>query len=185
MLKIAITASLEVNIVIIREYADSDFYRLIKLYKDFFNEMRVWQGWEQLKLDDREAEEITRESLDKDSWVFVAVESGKLIGFARVQLWDGAYFIREVFVAKAFRRKSLGSELLTKCECLVKEKGETSLYLSVEPKHSVSLKFLIHNNYDTLNMLELRKDIIKTKFVERQGEIEILGHRLYLLKRKD
>jgi len=168
----------------IRRYNNSDFNALVCLYRDFFNEMREWQGWEQLKLDEKEAAETAKESLDKNSWVFVAEENRKLVGFARVQFWDGAYFVREVFVAKPFRRQDIGSKLLAKCEDLVRKKGETSIYLTVEPKHSVSLKFLIRNGYDTLNMLELRKDFAQDSFPERQGEVEILGHKLRLLKRK-
>ncbi|MFQ6068631.1 MAG: GNAT family N-acetyltransferase [Candidatus Bathyarchaeia archaeon] len=168
----------------IRRYQNRDFNDLACLYKAFFNEMREWQGWGQLKLDEKEAVETAKESLEENSWVFVAEDSGKLVGFARVQLWDGAYFVREVFVAKSFRRKGVGSKLLAKCEDFVRRRGETSIYLSVEPKHSASLNFLIHNGYDTLNMLELRKDFVQTDFLERQGEVEILGHKLRLLKRK-
>jgi len=168
----------------IRKYRNSDFDGLALLYRDFFNEMREWHGWEQLKLSEEEAAETARESLDKNSWVFVAEDSRKLVGFARVQFWDGAYFVREVYIAEPFRRRRVGSRLLTKCEDLVKGKGETSIYLFVEPKHTVSLKFLIQNGYDTLNTLELRKDFVQADIVKRQGEVEILGHKLRLLKRK-
>lgn len=168
----------------IRKFKSSDFNDLARLYKDFFNEMREWQCWEQLKLGEKEAVETAKESLDRNSRIFVAENSGKLVGFVRVQFWDGAYFMREVFVARPFRREKVGSELLARCEDLVRKKGETSIYLTVEPKHSVSLNFLAHNGYDTLNMLELRKDLVHTDFPERQGEVEILGHKLRLLKRK-
>lgn len=168
----------------IRRYRNSDFNDLACLYRDFFDEMREWQGWEKLKLSEEGAMEIVKESLNKSSWVFVAEDSGKLVGFARVQLWDGAYFVREVFVAKLFRRKNVGSKLLAKCENHVRKGGETSIYLTVEPKHSVSLSFLIRNGYDTLNMLELRKDFSQADFLKRQGEVEVLGHKLRLLKRK-
>lgn len=168
----------------VRRYQNSDFNQLAKLYGDFFNEMREWQGWDQLKLSEKAAAETARESLAKNSWVFVAEDSGKLVGFARVQLWDGACFVREVFVAKSFRRKGLGSKLLAKCEDHVRKKGEISVYLTVEPKHAASLCFLIRNGYDTLNMLELRKDFGRADFLERQGEVEILGHKLRLLKRE-
>jgi GNAT superfamily N-acetyltransferase len=168
----------------VRKYRSSDFNDLACFYRDFFNEMREWQGWEQLKLSEEDAVGIAKESLDKNSWVFVAEDSGKLVGFARVQLWDGAYFVREVFVTKPYRRKNVGSKLLAKCEDHVRKMGETSTYLTVEPKHSVSLSFLIRNGYDTLNMLELRKDFSQAHFLERQGEVEIIGHKLRLLKRK-
>lgn len=92
--------------------------------------------------------------------------------------------LREIFVEKPFRKQNVGSRLLMRCEDLVKEKGETSIYLFVEPRHSVSLRFLTHNGYDTLNTLELRKDFVKTSLNKRQGEVKILGHRLRLLKRK-
>ena len=135
-----------------------------------------------MKLDDKQAEETTKQSLNNNSVIFVARDHEKLIGFAKVQLWDGAYFVREVFVEKPFRRKSVGSKLLARCEHLAQRNGETSIYLTVEPKHSASIQYLICNGYDTLNMLELRKDLAKENRPARQGKIDVLGHRLRLLK---
>jgi ribosomal protein S18 acetylase RimI-like enzyme len=166
-----------------RQYQKRDFHALSALYRNFYNEMREWQGWSQVKLDEKEAEETARGSLDANSVIFVAEDNKKLIGFGRVQFWDGAYSIREVFVEKPFRRKGIGSKLLENCENLVQQNGETSVYLTVEPKHSVSIEYLIHNGYDTLNMLELRKDPARSNFPERQHNVDILGHRLRLLKR--
>lgn len=168
----------------IRLCQDDDLNALAELYRDFFNEMRRWQGWEKLKLSREEAVETAKDSLSSNSWVFGAEDKGRLIAFARLQFWDGAYFVREVHVARRWRRKGVGSKLLSSCENLVQKKGETSIYLTVEPKHNQSLKFLTHNGYDTLNMLELRKDFEETDMLMRQGEVEILGHRLKLLKRK-
>lgn len=168
----------------IRRYQDSDLNNLAELYRDFFNEMREWQGWEKLKPSHEEAVETAKDSLKDNSWLFVAEDEGRLIGFARFQFWDGAYFIREGHVARSWRRKGIGSKLLSSCEDLVRKKGETSIYLTVEPKHHQALSFLIHKGYDTLNTLELRKDFKETDMVKRQGEVEILGHKLRLLKRK-
>jgi hypothetical protein len=89
----------------IGRYQNNDFNDLARLYRDFFNEMREWQGLEQLKLDEKEAVETAKESLDSNSQMFVAEDYGKLVGFARIQLWDGAYFMREVFVAKSLEEK--------------------------------------------------------------------------------
>ena len=170
-------------VVEVRRYSRGDFAGLACLYRAFFNEMREWQGWDSLKLDQKEAEATAKEGLGKKSWIFVAEDSATLVGFARVQLWDGAYFVREVFVTKPFRRQDVGSRLLAHCENFVRSKGETSVYLCVEPKHSVSLKFLVRNGYDTLNTIELRKDLVHTPLTARDGETELLGHRLRLLKR--
>jgi GNAT superfamily N-acetyltransferase len=172
------------TIMNVRKYQKDDFHALSRLYGDFFNEMREWQGWEQLKLDESGAEETASESLGGGSTVFLAEDSGRLVGFARVQFWDGAYFVREVFVEKIARRKGVGSKLLASCEDLVQKIGEKSICLTVEPRHSVSIEFLVHNGYDTLNMLELRKDLAKPDSPERHGNVEILGHKLRLLKRK-
>ncbi len=168
----------------LRRYRNTDFKALAHLYRDFFNEMREWQGWVQLKLSDEEASETAKGSLDKCSRIFVAEDSGKLAGFGRIQLWDGAYFVREIYVAKPCRRKGIGSRLLARCEDQVRKEGETSVYLTVEPRHAVSLSFLIKNGYDTLNMLELRKDFGRADCPERQGSVGILGHRLRLLRRR-
>ena len=43
------------------------FNDLARLYGNFFNEMREWQNWAQLKLDEKEAIETAKESLDKSS----------------------------------------------------------------------------------------------------------------------
>ncbi|MDH5482710.1 MAG: GNAT family N-acetyltransferase [Candidatus Bathyarchaeota archaeon] len=168
--------------VVIRRFQASDFDHLSSLYMDFYNELRESQG-QRSRLDKKEADRVARESLEGKSYVFLAENHRELVGFARVQFWEGAYFVREVFVKKPFRRNGLGSKLLTSCEDLVLKNGETSIYLTVEPKHSVSIKYLIHNGYDTLNMLELRKDLTMNDFPERQDTVEILGHKLRLLKR--
>jgi len=136
-----------------------------------------------LKLSQKEAAETAQESLERNSTVFIEEHHGKLAGFTRVQFWDGAYSIREVFVVRPFRSRGVGGKLLASYEDLVREKGETSVYLTVEPKHQVSLKYLIRNGYDTLNMLELRKDLAEADFPERQGDVKILGNKLRLLKR--
>jgi len=167
----------------IRRFQESDFHDLSTFYRDFFNELRDSQGRERVKLDEKEADKIARESLEGNSLIFVAENHRKLVGFARIQFWDGAYFVREVFVEKTLRRKGVGSKLLASCEEFVLKNGETSIYLTVEPKHSVSIEYLIHNGYDTLNMLELRKDLAADCSPERQDKVEILGHKLRLLKR--
>ncbi|MCW3985082.1 MAG: hypothetical protein NWE91_01545 [Candidatus Bathyarchaeota archaeon] len=59
----------------IRKYKGSDFNNLARLHKDFFNEMREWQGWEQLKLDEKGAVKTAKESLDRNSRIFVAENS--------------------------------------------------------------------------------------------------------------
>ena len=168
----------------VREYRSRDFKGLVSFYREFFNELRDWQGWKRLKLSAADAVTTTEESLDPPSRVFVAEEAGELVGFARVQLWDGAYFVREVFVAKPCRRKQVGSQLLAACEDHVRQQGETSIFLAVEPQHAISLRFLLRNGFDTLNTLELRKEVGATDFPPRDGEVEILGHTLRLLRRK-
>jgi GNAT superfamily N-acetyltransferase len=150
----------------------------------FYNELRESQGSETSKLNKEAADQVARESLEGKSQIFLAENQSELVGFARVQFWEGAYFVREVFVKKRFRRKGVGSRLLVACEDFALKNGETSLYLTVEPKHSVSIEYLIHNGFDTLNMLELRKDLATENPPERQGSVEILGHRFQLLERE-
>lgn len=90
---------------------------------------------------------------------------------------------RSFMIIREYKEKDF-SDLAHLYKDLARKKDETSIYLSVEPKHSVSINFLIHNGYDTLNMLELRKDFTQTSLLERQSEVAIPGHRLRLLKRK-
>lgn len=170
--------------VMIRRFQEGDFQLLSSFYSDFYNELRESQGWKGTRLEKKEADQVARESLEGRSQVFLAENHRELVGFARVQFWEGAYFVREVFVKKPFRRKGVGSKLLASCEEFVLKNGETSIYLAVEPKHAVSIEYLIHNGYNTLNMLELRKDLTMDNFPERQDTIVIQGHKLRLLKRR-
>jgi hypothetical protein len=48
-------------VVEVRRYSRGDFPGLACLYRAFFNEMREWQGWNSLKLDQKEAEATARE----------------------------------------------------------------------------------------------------------------------------
>jgi len=166
----------------IRKYKLSDLAQLEALYRRFFIELRKKQGWKNPEISRKEAEEITSESI-KNSWIFIAEEHSKLVGFSRIGNWEGTYFIREVFVEESYRRIGVGSKLLVSCEKLVREKGEPSIFLTVEPKNSISINFLKSNGYDTLNMLELRKDLPNKNVPEREDVTEILGNRFRLLKR--
>jgi ribosomal protein S18 acetylase RimI-like enzyme len=166
----------------IRKYKSSDLVQLEALYRRFFTELRKKQGWKNPEISRKEAKEITSESI-KNSCIFVAEEHSKLVGFSRIGNWEGTYFVREVFVEEPYRRRGVGNELLISCEKLVREKGESSIFLTVEPKNSVSINFLRSNGYDTLNMLELRKDLLTKNAPKREDITEILGHRFRLLKR--
>jgi GNAT superfamily N-acetyltransferase len=170
--------------VVIRRFQERDFRGLSSFYMDFYNELRESQGWDGPKLDKKASDKAAKESLGGESQILLAENHGELVGFARVQFWEGAYFVREVFVNKQSRRKGIGSKLLASCEDFVLEKGETSLYLTVEPKHSVSIEYLIRNGFDTLNMLELRKDLTTDSSPKRQGTVEILDHKFQLLERE-
>jgi GNAT superfamily N-acetyltransferase len=167
----------------VRRYLPSDFAGLSALYQKFFTELRASQGWQVSAIKREDAEEITSQSVKRGSWVFVAEDRGRLIGFSRVIAWEEAYFIREVYVEEPHRRRGMGSRLLAACEKLVQERGETSIFLTVEPKHSGSIEYLVSNGYDTLNMLELRKDLSLRTAPKREDNIEILGHTFQLLKR--
>lgn len=169
--------------MIVRKYKKSDFSGLGNLYQKLFTELRTRQGYRKPRVAMKQALEIAAESVKRNSWVLLAEDDSGLIGFSRVQILEGAYFVREVFVVQEQRRRGVGSRLLAACEELVKQKGETSIFLSVEPKNSASIKYLIHNGYDTLNMLELRKDFSIRTAPTREDSTKLLNHTFQLLKR--
>ena len=147
--------------IIYRFHKPSDFVGLVSLYHDFFACHRQLLG-NSAPLTNTEALEITRESLrQKQSWLIVAEEqeTGQLVGFARWEEREGAFFGRELFVCPEHRGQGIGARLLEEVERKVQQAGSDALFISIIPQNRRMLAFSVRHGYDTLNTVELRKEL--------------------------
>jgi GNAT superfamily N-acetyltransferase len=138
-----------------------DLPDLAPLYRAFFNVHRRFLG-NPAPLTDAEGAEAAREALAQpQSWILVVddEETGGLVGFVRWEEREGAFFGRELFVQPEHRGQGLGTRLQEAVERRVGAAGADAFFISVLPHNREMLAFAHRWGYDTLNTLELRKEM--------------------------
>jgi ribosomal protein S18 acetylase RimI-like enzyme len=152
------------NLVSIREYAVEDFVGLTNLVAEFFTFHRQLNGRGPLPPDEA-ATMIPQDMLQESSQILVAEEKQekKVIGFCRIELHEGAYFLRELGVTENWRIRGVGTALLRAAEDYIKKVGESNLYLSVVPRNIDAVRFFVRRGYDIINTMELRTQASEEK----------------------
>jgi ribosomal protein S18 acetylase RimI-like enzyme len=145
------------NLVSIREYAVEDFVDLTNLVAEFFTFHRRLNGRGPLPPDEA-ATMVPQDMLQESSHILVAEEKQekKVVGFCRIELHEGAYFLRELGVTENWRIRGVGTALLRAAEDYIKKAGESNLYLSVIPRNIDAIRFFVRRGYDIINTMELR-----------------------------
>lgn len=159
----------------IRLHAIDDLPGLVPLFRGFFALHRQFLGNSE-PLTEGQASEIVRASLgQRKSWTIVAEEeqSGRLIGFARWEERDGAFFGRELFVRPEYRGRAIGTRLQEEVERRVREAGGDAFFVSIIPHNQQMLAFAYRRGYDTLNTVGLRKELRGDQ--PRRGQVALLG----------
>jgi GNAT superfamily N-acetyltransferase len=154
----------------VRSHTQEDLPGLVPLFRDFFTLHRQMLGGT-APLNDTEAQEIVHEATSQpQSWLIVAEEgeTGQLVGFARWEEREGAFFGRELFVRPEYRDQSIGTRLQEEVERQVREAGADAFFISVVPQNRHMLAFAHRRGYDTLNTVELRKELAGEKPRRRQ-----------------
>lgn len=141
----------------IRDYDVKDFTALCHLVAEFFSHHRKLDGRGPLPPDEA-ATLIPRDMLQETSHILVAepIENGDIIGFCRIELHEGAYFLRELGVTPSWRIRGVGTALLRRAEEYIKTTEQTNLYLSIVPRNIDALRFFVRRGYDLINTVELR-----------------------------
>ncbi len=162
------------NVVTIREYGVKDFVGLTNLVAEFFTFHRRLNGRGPLPPDEA-ATIIPQDMLQEHSHILVADagEGKDIVGFCRIELHEGAYFLRELGVTENWRIRGVGTALLRAAEDYIKAAGETNLYLSVIPRNIDAVRFFVRRGYDTINTMELRTEVPEEK-VQRKA-LHFLG----------
>jgi GNAT superfamily N-acetyltransferase len=157
----------------IRLAGADDVPDLAPLYRAFFSLHRRFLG-NRTPLTDAEATEAAREALAQpQSWILVVddEETGDLVGFVRWEEREGAFFGRELFVRPEHRGQGLGTQLQEAVERRVRAAGADAFFVSVLPHNRGMLGFAHRRGYDTLNSLELRKELGKGR--PRRSEVAL------------
>jgi GNAT superfamily N-acetyltransferase len=169
------------DVIRVREFSVGDLHSLVPLYRDFYNLHREFLG-NPNPLSDEVALEIVQESVGRSGDNLIIAEeceTGRIVGFACWEEREGAFFGREVFVLPEFRGKGIGSQLLASVEIQVREAGADAFFISVIPHNQHMLEFAYQRGYDTLNTIELRKELAEKQ--PRRGEVTLFGLHLKVI----
>ena len=92
---------------------------------------------------------------------FVIRSAGRLVGFMVLKKdpTDPVYWGEELYIDPGFRGKGVARRSLEFAEWFVKSKGGDALYLWVAASNRNALRVFRALGYQTLNMVELRKDL--------------------------
>jgi GNAT superfamily N-acetyltransferase len=162
-------------VIQIRLHTAADAAQLVPLFRCFFALHRQLLGNPQ-PLGDAEAAETAEKPLNQPaSWTVVAEddESGEILGFARWEEREGAFFGRELFVRPEHRKRGIGTRLWQEVERRVVEAGGDALFVSIVPHNKDVLTVAQRCGYDTLNTVELRKELLGER--PRRGQLKMLG----------
>lgn len=126
----------------IREYKESDREAIIKLVNEvcleIFNEPAY-------KIED--LDNIKKEYFGNKGVFYVAEDNGKLIGTIAVKEKDGSAKLKRMYVAKDYRRKGIGKQLLNKIIEFCRSKGYKKIILSTYPQMKDALEFYKKNGF--------------------------------------
>ncbi len=124
----------------------ADVKTIFRLGKPIFG-LRTEYSWDW-------SEERIREYFDRSfGFGIVCTDGGKIIGFALTQKdyssqKPNVAWINYVFVAKKYRLRNIGSELLEKVCSTLKKRGKTDLITDVYVKNRSSLHFFESNKFE-------------------------------------
>jgi len=162
----------------VREATYSDFQDLLKLYLNFYRELRLKQGLDIPDINEYEKDLETIFGRDK---IFIAYYDEIPLGYVRISERDGSYWIEEVYVEKRYRRKGVGKSLVEKAEEYIKNFDSYS-YIMVLPQDKDSINFWLKMGYIILNTIELTKNLNEKYGLSDSRTITIFGYPLELYK---
>ncbi|MCD6524107.1 MAG: GNAT family N-acetyltransferase [Thermococcus sp.] len=151
-----------------------------ELYVEFFKELRGKQGF------GYEEESYRKEAetyFKRGDLIFLAYER-EPAGFIRLSPREGCFWVEELFVRPEFRGRGIGRALVERAEEEVK-KHDDALYLLVLPQDKDAIAFWKKLGYDTINTIELVKDLEPTPRDSGFHSVELLGERFRIFRWRD
>ena len=139
----------------IRNYDIKDDQQVIQLIAEFRVELSKLKSLD-MKLDLVSAKEELHEHLRKKFPIFVAADAGTIVGYLICRVDEDVVWAESLFVAPAYRRKSIASKLHAKAESLARGLGGDTVYYWIHPNNGTIITFLRKHGYNVLNLIEIR-----------------------------
>ncbi|ASA77950.1 GNAT family N-acetyltransferase [Thermococcus sp. 5-4] len=150
-----------------------------ELYIEFFKELRGKQGWSPHAEAEYRAE--AAHYFKRGDIIFLAFDGGRVAGFIRVSSREGSFWVEEIYVRPEFRGRGIGRSLVERAEEEVL-KWDSALYLFVLPQDKDAVTFWKRLGYDTINTIELVKDLEATPRDSGFHTVEVLGERFRIFR---
>jgi len=131
-------------------------YDITPLLVNFRQELALLKN-RQLNYSLADAKAELSDYFSSDYEVFIALESHEVIGYAILRVFDETIWLEQIFVQKDKRRKSVASKLLNIANKRANYYGKETAFINVHPNNHKMIKFLAKNDYNVLNLLEVRK----------------------------
>lgn len=139
----------------IRKYNIKDDQQVIQLIAEFRVELSKLKALD-VKLDLVSAKEELHEYRRKEYPMFVAADTGTISGYLICRVDEDVVWAESLYVAPAFRRKGIASNLHAKAESLAKRLGGDTVYYWIHPNNDAIITFLRKHGYSVLNLIEIR-----------------------------
>ncbi len=162
----------------VRVFEDDDRPAVYPIIRDYFAYLARTRGIP-VGVTIQDARSILRAWLTKpqQTFLFVVEDAGAIRGLVRVRLEDDVYTVDDLVVAEADRGHGYGAALLQHVEGFVRASGGSSVHVLTYPGNLPALDFLLHQGYDRVTLLDLRKPLDPEP---GHGEFSLLGRRLRL-----
>ena len=141
----------------VREHAPEDEGELVRLMAQLRQTLDGFKGPIPAADLDSAREEL-RDHLRLGHRIFVhEAGGGRIAGFIVCRDVDSVTWVESLFVDRDWRRKGVGTALLTMAQELAESMGQDTLYAWVHPNNDGVIQFLRPHGYDVLNLIEVRR----------------------------
>ena len=133
-----------------------NYFGLAYLVRDFRKVLAKLKN-NQTDFDEDDALDELKYYLENNYPIYVVSEGGRFIAYCVCRIVDDCVWLESIYVIPEKRRKGVARLLFDKAQEVSKEYKNDTLYINVHPNNHDMLYFLKANDYDVLNLIEIRK----------------------------
>ena len=152
---------------------EKNSYAITHMVAQFRVELAALKGRKE-EADLEDADNEIKFYLSRQYPILAASISGKYIGYAVCRVDDDVVWLESIYVRKEYRRQGIASLLLETAEEIARQFGNDTLYIFIHPNNEAVINFLDKNEYNVLNLIEVRK---KYKNEKTDTEYSIGNHK--------
>jgi len=164
--------------IIIRKYASADFEVLVGLLAEFRLFLKELQNPSCKQNINQNAARTELENYVSTNYeIFVAKDASAFVkGFFIMEIRDNVIFAHILYVCPEVRRRGIASALYAKAEERSHMNKQETVYNWIHPDNEGIINFLGSRGYDTVNLLELRK---QCSFDKHPRHIKVGNHKFF------